>query len=132
MAIVKLQVLCDHFDDEAQVVELMTELKLKLKLNHQSSTANHNELSVYSKLSNGEEIRQVMGVIEIEFYNPNPVNEAKKIREVLNHWDLGEQGAWNVTAVIDWSGGFENQLSDIEKMSYTLGKLTVNEEEVPF
>lgn len=132
MAIVKLQVLCDHFDDEAQVVELMTELKLKLKLNHQVSTTNHNELSVYSKLNNGEEIRQVMGVIEIEFYNHNPVNEAKKIREVLNHWDLGEQGAWNVTAVIDWSGGFENQLADIEKMSYTLGKLNVNDEEVPF
>lgn len=132
MAIMKLQVLCDHFDDEAQVVELMTELKIKLKLNNRQATANHTELGVYNELITGEEIRRVMGVIEIEFYGYNPLTAARKIREVIDKWYLGEQGAWNLTAVIDWSGGFENLLTDVEKMSYTLGKLNVNVEEMPF
>lgn len=137
MAKYKLQVLCDHFDSEAAVVELVTELKIKLGLNRcdigAGTSVHHNELAVYSKLSDGTELRQVMGFIEIVFYRKyNAKDMSKKLRAIMRQWDLGEQGAWNLSAIIDWSGGFETQLSEIEKMSYLLGKIDINEEEIPF
>ena len=131
MAVVNIQILCDHFDDEDMLHELIGDVKGALRRGGFAFELKHQEFSTYTKLTDNTDLRQIMAVVNVEIVTTQVCKLlATAIDPVLKDWEFGEFGGWVITARLGYNGIHEQPLSEIEQMNFLLDKPT--DDTVPF
>lgn len=123
MAKVMLQVLCDDFEASEDVYLLAGELVVFAR-------PFQAEIGVKTMPLRDGDVSYYRGFINIVAYTEKIQELTDAYKETLSQWFLGDNGGWNVTAVIDYFNGFEEQRGPISIMDFLLE--SERKDSVPF
>ena len=113
MAKLMLQVLCDCFESESDIHELVGEL-IGVTRPH---TFEKGVKTLPFKIGEDHCYR---AVINIHVYTGVFTKLCYDYKEILDRYDLGQDGAWNITVVVDYFNGLEEQRGPIASMDFLL------------
>lgn len=113
MAKVMLQVLCDGFESEADIYELVGELIGVTRPN----TFDKGVETLPFKVGEDYYYR---AAINIHVYTSVFTKLCSDYKDVLDRYELGEHGAWNITVIVDYHNGLEEQRGPIATMDFLL------------